>query len=239
MIAAFCFGKIRRHWITKKQTVTIFNSMCSDSDYSQRFLVCLQKGVSITNNIWRTIVYWAEALTLLLIWYWLFKENSIVRISIGILGIILAITCYFKPEWQPNRGTLLINKLPEKVQYTIRRYSCLVTLVASIYILAGYRLESYRTLGLAVLALFTPLFFIYLFALLRHKAEDIPRGLTIFFLCTLIVFLCFTAIFITTRGEEKVRMFEEMSPWPMIVVFFILYAIQAVVIRRRRSRRTA
>ena len=195
--------------------------------------------MSITNNIWQTIVYWAEALTLLLIWYWLFKENSIVRIVVGLLGIVLAVACYFKPDWAPNRGTLLINKMPEKLQHAIRRYSSLVTLAASIYILMGYRLESYRTYGIAVMVLLTPLFFIYLFALIRHKEKDIPRGLVIFFLCTLIVFLCFTAIFITTRGEEKVRMFQEMSPWPMIVVFLILYAIQAVVIRRRQARRTA
>jgi predicted membrane channel-forming protein YqfA (hemolysin III family) len=69
----------------------------------------------------------------------------------------------------------------------------------------GYRVESYRTYGTAALVVLTPLFFIYLFALIKFNAEELPRGLFVFFLCTLIVLLSFAVIFITVKGEEKVR----------------------------------
>jgi hypothetical protein len=137
-----------------------------------------------------------------------------------------------------DRKALLINKLPKQLQRAICRYSSLVALIASIYVLMGYRLESYRAFGIAALVLLAPLLCIYFFALTGFKKEDIPRGHVIFTLCTLLIFLCIAIIFLAAREEEKVRLFEEMSPWPMVVVFIILYAIQAVAIQRRRSRET-
>ncbi len=191
------------------------------------------------NKPWLITVYWIGALTILLVWYWLFNDNTLVKTAVGVLGILSTAACYFKPEWFPNRGTLLIKKLPDGLHHAIRKYSCLVLLVASIYILMGYRVESYRTFGMAALVVLTPLFFIYLFALIKFNTEELPRGLVVLCLCILITLLGFDVIFITVKWEEKISLFEEGSPWPMIVVFFVLYVIQAIVYRRRESGRIA
>ena len=110
----------------------------------------------------------------------MFRENNIVTITVGVLGIILAIAAYFKSEWFPNRGTLMSGKFPDELHHMIRTYTSLFMLAASIYILLGYRLESYRVFGTAAVIVLASALLIYLYALVRFKKEkstaQIPPG---------------------------------------------------------------
>jgi len=180
------------------------------------------------------LVYWGKVVSVIMAWLWLFREHPIVWIVAGSLAIVFGLLDLLKPALSPNRGGMFKVKIPDSLYESMQKTTAFVWLVLGILILSGIRPTTIEHMGWAGVV-FAALMLACCLHWLRIS-EPGDRGAISWRL--VLLFVVFAAMLIVSlvfirNGERPVGMFDEMSPIPMMVVFFLLFAVQFVVIRRR------
>ena len=186
------------------------------------------------NEILKEIVYWGQIAAMIMIWYWFSKDNRIISIAAGAIVLITSLLSIVKPDLCPNRGTLILKRFPEALHKLFRIYFNFLASILAIFIILNYRLENIRTMGIIGLIFFVPLLLFHIVWLIIGSKEEVEKymGFSIFSIIVSAIFILFCLLFVNS-SEKGIELFEDHSPWPMMVFFLILGIVQAVIFHRR------
>ena len=185
-------------------------------------------------SVKHNLLFFLQYLIMIMLWYWLFRDSPAMRFVTGTVVIGYSLLILFRPQLFPNRPGITGRVFPERLFSKFRKSTCWTGVLIGVVILSGYRITTYRFMGIIAL-LFTSMYLvIYLYWIINSDKNErsANKGFWIFAISTLSIFSVLGVMFII-MGDKEIRFFPETSPYPMMIVYALMGAWHYRVIRKK------
>ena len=173
---------------------------------------------------------------IMILWYWLFRDDPVARFAGGTVVAVYSLLILVRPRWFPNRPGVFGRHFPGGVHAGFRMMTSFMGILLGVFMLAGYRITTVRTLGIITLILVVANLSIYLRWIKgsddKERAEN--RWFWAFAISVLLVF-CALSIWFITMGDREATLFSQTSPYPMMI-FFALMGIWHYAVVKKKER---
>lgn len=184
----------------------------------------------------RDSVFWMQYPALALMWLWLFREGLYIRLAAGLPLLVLSALSAWRPAMMTRPVTLFGLEYPEGVAERMTFNLSWLGIAVSIMILAGFRITHAGQLGLVGLLFLAVIAANTIFWVRSSGPEERDRYRGIWALnVTVTILFIVMGVFLISRWDHRIRMFEEMSPLPMMIVF-LAFGVWHYLMLRRKAR---
>ena len=176
---------------------------------------------------------------MIILWYWLFRDNTAVRFTAGIAVVGDSLLTLVRPQWFPNRPGISGRVLPDRIFNKFRKTTSWTGILFGAIILSGYRITTIRPMGIIGLLFTIVYLLIYLYWIMSSDENErsANRRFWVFAISVLLVFFALS-VWLVTWGDREIRFFAETSPYPMMIIFMLMGIWHYIVIRKKEQHYT-
>ncbi len=170
----------------------------------------------------------------IILWYWLFRDTPAIRFIAGLVFVGYSLLQLIRPQWFPNLPGLTGRVFPAKIFKQGRIVASWIGILFGAVILSGYRITTMRSMGIFALLFiigYLPIYLLWIKNSNKYEREK-NRKFWILAISSMLIF-CALGIWFITLGDKEIKMFSEMSPYPMMIVYALMGVWQYRVIRKK------
>jgi hypothetical protein len=191
-------------------------------------------GEDMKYSIKHDLLFFLQYLVMMILWYWLFRDNPVVRFMGGIAVVGYSLLILVRPQWFPNRPGLTGQVFPDRIYNKFRKTTSWTGILIGVIILSGYRITTLRSMGIIALLFIILYLLIYLYWIITSdkNEQSANKRFWIFAISIFFVF-CALGVWFVTKGDKEIEMFSEASPYPMMIVYALMGGWHYRVIRKK------
>jgi hypothetical protein len=190
-------------------------------------------------SIKHDLLFFLQYLVLIIMWYWLFRDNPVIRFMAGFVAICFSLLILFRPQWFPNRPGISGRVFPDKIYNQFRNITSWMGILFGTIILIGYRITTFRSAGIIGLLFIIAFLLIYLYWIINSDKNErsANKGFWVFAISIFLAF-CALSVWFITKGNQEITMFSETSPYPMMIFYALIGTWHYIVIRKKERQYT-
>ncbi len=185
------------------------------------------------------LLFFLQYLIVIILWYWLFRDNQAIRFMAGIAVVGYSLLILVCPQWFPNRPGISGRMFPDRIDNKFRKTTSWTGILMGPIILSGYRITTLRSAGIIALLFIIVSLLIYLYWIINSDKNErsANKRFWVFAISIFLVF-CALSVWFITKGDKEIKLFSETSPYPMMIFYALMGTWHYIVIRKKERHYT-